>query len=541
MGLRTLFLLLLASFAPLFGADKTRLAAMPLVGKTGVEPAVVEALADLLATELVKIRKFDCVDRANLQKVLREQAFQQTGCTEQACAVRLGNLLNVQKIVVGSVSKLGATIILTVNIIDVERGRIDLAERESATALEAFIEKVANLVAKIDAREPMRGRLTGPAGGGAWLCNLGADDGVRAGDLIQVVRFGDAIIDPANGEFMGRKMVQVGLATVASLDPGGMLSTLQPVKTMLAFSNFDALFLRRDVPPPADPPHAAPPPAPTNTVHGGDAGSLTNLQATVEPGSDRRRIEVAGVSFTLCRIPAGSFLMGSPESEQEEAARAGAMKDWVRQEVQHPVTLTRDFWLGQAEVTQELWRAVLGSDPSPLKGDRLPVESVTWEDAARFCQELSKKTGLRFRLPTEAEWEYACRAGTTSPFHFGEDLDSTLANFDGSFPFGNGAAGIFRRRAVEVMSFPPNAWGLHDMHGNVWEWCQDWHGDGYYREEGARGPDPQGPSSGSSHVLRGGSWYFFAADCRSAFRAGPSQDSRYSAGLRVALETARNP
>jgi formylglycine-generating enzyme required for sulfatase activity len=181
--------------------------------------------------------------------------------------------------------------------------------------------------------------------------------------------------------------------------------------------------------------------------------------------------------------------------------------------------------MGKFQVTQEQWQRVaklpqvakeLEENPSRFKGNKLPVESVSWENAVEFCARLSKATGKEYRLPSEAEWEYACRAGTTTPFYFGETITTDLANYNGNYTYGNEAKGKYREKTTEVGSFPPNAFGLYDMHGNVWEWCGDnWH-------ENYQGAPNDGSAwidkASSIIVLRGGSWNDDPDNCRSAFR-----------------------
>ena len=178
-----------------------------------------------------------------------------------------------------------------------------------------------------------------------------------------------------------------------------------------------------------------------------------------------------GVQLELILIQAGTFLMGSPASEAERDS----------DETRHEVTLTQPFYLGKYPVTQAQWKAVMGSNPSYFKGATLPVEKVSWEDAQGFCAKVRQKTGQVVGLPTEAQWEFACRAGTSTPFHFGSALDGTQANCDGNYPYGTTKKGPYLKKTSPVGSYPANAWGLHDMHGNVWEWCQDW--DGVYHKE----------------------------------------------------------
>jgi sulfatase modifying factor 1 len=225
-----------------------------------------------------------------------------------------------------------------------------------------------------------------------------------------------------------------------------------------------------------------------------------------------------GVEMSFAFIPPGSFLMGSPEDEPQRSD----------DETEHRVTLTQGFWLGVHQVTQVQWKAVMGGNPSRFKGDNRPVEMVSWDD----CQEFVKKLGKRFRLPTEAEWEYACRAGTTTPFHFGETISTDQANYNGNYTYGRGKKGVFREKTTSVGSFPANPWGLFDVHGNVWEWCQDWFGD--YPTEDKK--DPVGSNTGTARVLRGGSWNGAPGYCRSAYRyrGGPGH-RRGLYGCRVLL------
>ena len=227
-------------------------------------------------------------------------------------------------------------------------------------------------------------------------------------------------------------------------------------------------------------------------------------------------------------VPAGSFVMGSPPGEPGREPVEAA----------HDVRISRPFYLGRHEVTQAQWLRVLGTRPSWFGdcGDGCPVERVSFYDARRFVSRLSEWSGERFRLPTEAEWEYACRAGTTTPFHTGENLTSAQANYDARGPYPGFPPGEFRSRPTPVGSFPPNAWGLFDMHGNVWEWTDDWHC-----------PYPAGPATGPRgrcateyRVIRGGSWAFDAASARCALRyTHRPQDSGYSIGFRLVRELPR--
>ena len=209
-------------------------------------------------------------------------------------------------------------------------------------------------------------------------------------------------------------------------------------------------------------------------------------------------IELApGVWLELQPIPAGTFLIGSPETEKARG----------EDETRHEVTLTQPFLIGKYPVTQAQWRAVMGSNPSYFQGANLPVENVSWDDAQSFCVKVHEKTGHTVCLPTDAQWEYSCRAGTSTPFHFGQELNGTQANCDGNYPYGTTQKGPYLGKTSPVGSYPANAWGLYDMHGNVWEWCQDWYSD--YPKQSVT--DPRGPEVGSNCVSRGGCWNVGAA------------------------------
>lgn len=242
------------------------------------------------------------------------------------------------------------------------------------------------------------------------------------------------------------------------------------------------------------------------------------------------------IGLDMILVPGGTFLMGSPDDEPERNENEGP---------QHEVRIS-NFFMGRYPVTQEQWRFVaaldevkrtLEPDPSQFKGDKRPVEQVSWYDAMEFCDRLAQFTGRPYRLPSEAEWEYACRAGTTTPFYFGRTLTTELANYDGNSTYNDASKGVHRRATTPVAHFEiANAFGLCDMHGNVYEWCQDhWH-DSY---KGA-------PTDGSAwvrvtedkyanRVIRSGSWDSVPRICRSAYRYGdPPGYYSYRIGFRIA-------
>jgi formylglycine-generating enzyme len=240
-------------------------------------------------------------------------------------------------------------------------------------------------------------------------------------------------------------------------------------------------------------------------------------------------IELAPEVLTRLRwIPPGRFLMGSPESEPGR---------WKDEGPQHWVTLSKGLWLADAPCTQAEWQAVMGSEPSYSKGKDLPVERVSWDDCQGFCEKLRTRfPGLSARLPTEAEWEYACRAGTTSAFNDGsactepDGRDPALLKL-GWFGQNSGNEKGEERQTHLVRKLAPNQWGLFDMHGNVWEWCADWEGE-YTADDQV---DPAGAAEGRGRVSRGGSWSRWAGSCRSAYRGRNEQGGRgWGRGFRLA-------
>ena len=240
----------------------------------------------------------------------------------------------------------------------------------------------------------------------------------------------------------------------------------------------------------------------------GLVGALTVMAQEVKPGKAEVIDLRKDVKLEMVLVPAGKFMMGSPASEK------GQRKD----ETQHEVTLTKPFYISKYEVTQEQWESVMGKNPSEEKGKKLPVTNVSWNDCQEFIKKLNASTKGGYRLPTEAEWEYACRAGTSTAYSFGDSLTKSDANIDG---FGSKAVG----------SYKANAFGLYDTHGNVDEWCEDWHDD---YPAGAV-IDPKGPGTGTYRVLRGGSFDLGVSVARSSVRVGSTPTNRGSyLGFRLA-------
>ena len=249
------------------------------------------------------------------------------------------------------------------------------------------------------------------------------------------------------------------------------------------------------------------------------ASQASGIASYARPG-DIKEVELCGVTIAFRWIPAGSFKMGSPEDETIR----------YDNETQHAVTIQQGFWLAETETTQKLWKAVMGENPSANKGDDLPVERVSWNDCVAFIAKANKQCAQEkylFALPTEEEWEYACRAGTRTPFSFGESLNGDKANCNGLYAYGGAKKeGPWLQKTTPAGVYPSNAWGLFDMHGNVWEWCES-----FYAEYGET-PN----SDDKEHVVRGGSWSSRATNCRAAYRGRLGDDEReFDVGFRLKL------
>jgi len=273
-------------------------------------------------------------------------------------------------------------------------------------------------------------------------------------------------------------------------------------------------------------PKPEPAPRPSGTSESSRKAGESGTSESSRKAGERMVLPVKGVEYAFRWCPAGTFTMGSPEGE------LGRFSD----EKQHQVTLRRGFWMLETEVTQAMWKGITGSNPSHFKGDKLPVEQVSWEDCQKFIEQLNElkvaPSGYRFSLPTEAQWEYACRAGTTTALNSGKNLTDEKYNCPNLNELGWYYWLNENKTTHAVGQKKSNSWGLFDMHGNVWEWCLDWYGD--YPNGSVT--DPTGASSGSLRVLRGGGWLSDARDCRSAHRNGNDPSNRrISIGVRLSL------
>jgi formylglycine-generating enzyme required for sulfatase activity len=228
-----------------------------------------------------------------------------------------------------------------------------------------------------------------------------------------------------------------------------------------------------------------------------------------------------GATLKLVLIPAGKFMMGSPNDEEGRDGYGIRMMIAGKNDNEgprHEVTISKPFYMGAYLVTQQQYQQVMGKNPSQSsKGPQYPVDNVNWAAANNFCKKLSQTTGKSVHLPTEAQWEYACRAGTTTPFNTGKTISTDQANYKGDDVYGKGKKGEYRRKTTPVDMFKPNAWGLYDMHGNLFQWCSDWYDKNYYAK--GKNIDPAGPATANGiKMLRGGSWFSPPHDCRSAHR-----------------------
>jgi formylglycine-generating enzyme required for sulfatase activity len=269
---------------------------------------------------------------------------------------------------------------------------------------------------------------------------------------------------------------------------------------------------------------------------------MYQLQSKLGHAQGYRETLPGNIPLEMMIIPAGQFRMGSPDDELERDEDEGPV---------HKVTL-KSFAMGRYCVTQDQWKAVatklkqvdrkLVADPSEFKGSNCPVENVNWYDATEFCKRLHAHTGRDYHLPSEAQWEYACRAETETPFHFGETLTPDIANYNGNYTYGDGSKGLYREETTPVGSLKSaNSFGLYDMHGNVWEWCEDHYHSSYKGapDDGTAWID-KNQSEDPSRLLRGGSWYSYPRNCRSACRNSSAADTRFNfVGFRVVSDPAR--
>ncbi|HYT93674.1 MAG TPA: SUMF1/EgtB/PvdO family nonheme iron enzyme [Gemmataceae bacterium] len=362
---------------------------------------------------------------------------------------------------------------------------------------------------------------TGRPGGSTWKRRL-TERGMHTGliDLLEACFEDDPTSRPGDAVVLASRLADLATPATPATRAAGLAHLLGPAVSR-----------------PTAPVAGTSPP--TGRLRHGRGASLEDVLGGLEKREQELvKLLTNSIGLKLVLIQAGSFQMGSSPAETGRCEKEGP---------RHEVTLANPFYLGVYPVTQEQFERVMGNNPARFNAKASgspehPIENVNWEEAIEFCRRLSalpaeKDVGRVYRLPTEAEWEYACRAGTDTPFCYGPTLTAAQANFDANFPYGVGEKGNFLQRTTRVGSYPPNNFGLYDMHGNVWEWCQDWHDGDWYRRSPKR--NPQGPAAGEFRVLRGGCWRSHAVTCRSAYRngLGPKNRDRYT-GFRVVADVA---
>ena len=508
------------------GAQKAKLAVIDFETRGKIEEEQAgEIVAGLFGTSLSD--KYIILERQQIAKVITEQKFQLTDLvSDRNKARRIGKLLGADHIVVGTVSQLGKTVTVEARVVNVATGQ--WGERgyiyckgigEVPKNLPALLSKM-KLLGKGGLSTPVPEEVTGPLSAreetfkaliakGTAALNAGNPAAAKkmAEQAIEIPGY----VEDRDAQFLLKR------AAAALEHQKAKRAKRFRVYTKWPFSAQEAERRRKE--------------------------TAKALGVPVEKTVDLR----GGVKMRFVLIPAGEFMMGSGESADTVARKCGGQHPrgtmyipkatWFADErPQHRVRITKPFYLGATEVTQEQWERVMGDNPSKHKGKQLPVQRVSWEDCQGLVRGLNALGKDTFALPTEAEWEYACRAGTNTPFHTGETVSSTQANYRALGTYGNGRKGKYRGEATPVGSFGANAFGLRDMHGNVSEWCQDRYSTGYYRSRPRN--DPTGPATGKHRVARGSHAFSGPWACRSAGRESWPPSQRWMGfGCRVVLRS----
>lgn len=457
-------------------------------------------ISDLLRGELARERKFILVQRGEMETIAEELELQMSGCTDQSCAVQLGQMLNAEKVIVGRVAKLFGRLTITAQVVDMAANDIEFAEEVDCSEEYASVKKaIGELAAKLSRHVPVLAEVKGK-NSDVFVLDAGSREGVAVGQRLAVLR--TAVVKGEDGKPLMEKKQQVGELEITYANArdseakwvSGEIGVGDYVRMVAAAAAGPAS------PPAATAPAATPAPRPpearsSNTAAG---GTFTD--------------PVTGMEFVW--VPAGSFQMGDEfgDGESDELPV-------------HTVTISQGFYLGKYEVTQAEWQLVTGTNPSrfPACGSNCPVEYVTWKEVQKFITALNTQTGLTYRLPTEAEWEYAAKGGP--------------GGGDGTKYAGSGVVGEVAWYRVNSGSVThpvgqkvPNGLGLYDMSGNVWEWVQDWYGS--YSTQPVT--DPQGPATGTLRVNRCGGENSLTSVMRVARRIGNSPDARnYDIGFRL--------
>ncbi|MFO7667715.1 MAG: SUMF1/EgtB/PvdO family nonheme iron enzyme [Desulfobacterales bacterium] len=505
------------------------------------DKGISRPLADRVIYEFSVSDRYKVIDRGNMNKILKEQKFQMSGCVAQECRVEAGQLLGVGKIVSGSVGIVGKTYYLMLHLIDVRTGEIlKSAEDECRCEIDELLGSTRRLAKKLlseqatqsltkepepatvvetktEEREKAKAETEAAAKAKAEEERIKAEQIAKAKVEAKEIAKASAIAEAVAKAKSEAEEVERAKAKAEEIEKVKAEQIAKAKAEEIARAKAEEIArakaeeIKRAK---AEAEAIASAKAKAEEVERAQAEEIARAKAKVEKIAKSAVPELKitnSIGMTFVYITPGTFIMGSPSGFFSN--ESGRNID----EIQHQVTLTKEYYMQTTEVTQGQWQAVMGNNPSYFKncGDDCPVEQVSWDDAHEFIKKLNQKeSGEYYRLPTEAEWEYAARAGTKTPFNTGNCIPTDQANYDGNYPLSSCSKGEYRKTTVKTGSFSPNAWGLYDMHGNVWKWCQDWKGD--YPSGSVT--DPSGQSSGSQRVYRGGSWFNFAVSCRSAFR-----------------------
>ncbi|MDR3302832.1 MAG: formylglycine-generating enzyme family protein [Treponema sp.] len=554
-----LFVLVLGISFGLHAQIKSRLAVLPFTGGEGRDG---ETIAMLLSYQPDIANVFTLIPwTANADRIRAEQAATPTGLTDSGTIAALGRGLDADYMVAGHIQKLGDRNLLLITIVNVQELQQIAGDYREYKTLEDISDLLPDMAKKIVST---MGIDTASLPKLAVLPFTILDDQVNQSDadvlmqilVTEIANCGKYAVIPHNRNTIREEMRKNHIEVPVSIDGRDPVS----IKAIGKAINVPYVLV-------------------------GDARSLGNINmfmVSIINTADTSQIAgnyvtylsvtdglnlMGELSFKLTgirssstiklmpenfvKIAAGTFFMGSPDEEVGRDADEATLQVTVK-----------GFYIGKYEVTQQEYQEVMRTNPSNFKGTTLPVEQVSWYEAVEYCNKRSERDGLvpvytinktrsdpnniseydtnrwlvtwdkaanGYRLPTEAEWEYACRAGSGTPYHTGANITTSLANFDGNNPYNGGTKGIYREKTTPVGNFPPNALGLYDMHGNVREWCWDWYGA--YDSAAA---DPTGANIGAYRITRGGSWYYGAVHLRSAYRDGYTPSYRnYYVGFRI--------
>jgi len=476
---------------------KKTIAVLNFVNSGGVDKNEISILTDRFNNFLVNTEVFDVLEREKMDMILKEQDFTMTdNCNSSECAVQVGQLLGVEYMIAGKIGKFGSVYTLDIRMIDVSTGKILGTKSENYEGRkEGLLDMIEGMAYTISGKTaPVKKTTTTTGGSSAKTGTVTGktttdDDGdeIKIGTVTK--KYGSLEI---NCEMDGTLYIndkQIGEVTEGSIIP---IEKLKVGSHSVKIVNADGEF--------------------TETVN-----IEFNRKTSITAKSKGKNKEIlSGQDNEMVFIQGGTFEMGDVWGDGDEDERPV-----------HTVTVS-DFYMSKYEVTQKLWKEVMGNNPSSFSGcDDCPVENVSWNDIQEFLKKLNRKTGKNYRLPYEAEWEYAARGGGKKDYKYsGSNNADEVAWYDGN------SGG----KTHPVGTKKPNALGLYDMSGNVWEWCEDWYDDNYYKNSPT--VNPKGPGSGTFRVLRGGSWGNNAWDIRVANRNRYSPDRRnnnYDVGFRLCV------